>query len=322
MAWLNLLWPLALVTLIAWVLGVIAVSLYLGGGWLGEPAPRIRERRLMLLAGLPWMWAILLVLTVNSVSLFDIVYRQEVHCLSHSHGHLHTCSSSDHLLASGAVELTVVGTLLFLVAFNWARIAVRERGLYKRVATLSRLSPGRGRLRILDDVRPLALAVGVRDSFVLLSRGLLGQLTLRQRRVVLAHEVAHLRRGDTLRNVIFEVMLSIHPFWQAKKLRHHWRQALEEGADDSAVQQFGREAVAETLIQVARLSRANRSVMFSMSGAGTIHRIQRLLAPSTARQPIFPWLEALCVSSLVGVVLLGIYYHHGLETLVHWLTGG
>jgi len=321
MDWVYLLWPLALVALIAWVFGVIAVSLYLGRGWRSEPAPFIRERRLMLLAGLPWMWAILLVLTFNSVSLFDAIYSQEAHCSSHSHGHLHACSSSDHLLASGAVELTVVGILLCLVGFNWARIAVRETGLHKRVATLSRLSRGRGKLRILDDVTPLALAVGVRDSYVLLSRGLLAQLTLRQRRVVLAHEVAHLRRGDTLRNVIFEVMLAIHPFWQAGKLRHHWRQALEESADDCAVEQFGREAVAETLIQVARVSRTNRSGMFSMSGAGTIHRIERLLAPPASRQPIFPWLETLCLSTLVGVVLVGIYYHHGMETLAHWLSG-
>ena len=321
MDWVNLLWPLALVALIGWVFGVIAVSLYLGSGWLGDPAPRIRERQLMLLAGLPWIWAMLLVLTVNSVSLFDALYRQEAHCSSHSHGHLHACSSSDYLLASGAVELTVVGVIVFLLAFNWARIAVRERGLHKRVATLSRLSRGRRKLRILDDVTPLALAVGVRDSFVLLSRGLLAQLTFRQRRVVLAHEVAHLRRGDTLRNVIFEVMLAIHPFWQANKLRYHWRQALEESADDSAVEQFGREAVAETLIQVARVSRTNRAGLFSMSGAGTIHRIQRLLAPSTVRQPIFPWLESACLSSMVGVIVVGIYYHHEMETLAHWLTG-
>ena len=322
MDWVNLLWPLVLVALIAWMFGVIAVALYLANGWRSDAAPCIRERRLMLLAGLPWMWAILLVLAVNSASLFDAMYRQGAHCSSHSHGHLHACSSSDHLLASGAVELTVVGILLFLVGFNWTRMAVRERGLHKRVATLSRLSQGRRKLRVLDDATPLALAVGVRDSFVLFSRGLLAQLTRRQRRVVLAHEVAHLRRGDTLRNIIFEIMLAIHPFWQAKKLRHHWRQALEESADDSAVEQFGREAVAETLIQVARVSRTNSSGMFSMSGAGTIHRIQRLLAPSTVRQPISPWLEVLCLCSLVGVVLAGTYYHHGMETLAYWLTGG
>lgn len=321
MDWVNLLWPLALVALIAWVFGVAAVSLYLGSGWHSDHAPPIRERRLMLLAGLPWIWALLLLLTVNSVSLFDALYRQDVHCLSHSHGHLHACSSSDYVLASGAVELIVVAGLLLWVAFNWARIAVRERGLHKSVATLSRLSPGNRKLRILDDVTPLALAVGVGDSFVLLSRGLLAQLTFRQRRVVLAHEVAHLRRGDTLRNVIFEVMLAIHPFWQARTLRHHWRQALEESADDRSVEQFGREAVAETLIQVARVSRTNRSGMFAMSGAGTIQRIQRLLAPSAAGRPIFPWLETLCLSSLVAVVLVGIYYHHGMETLAHWLIG-
>ena len=314
MNWVNLLWPLALVALIAWVFGAIAVTLYLGVGWRRDPAPSTRERRLMLLAGLPWMWAILLVLTVNSAALFDAVHRQQAHCSSHSHGHLHACSSSGYLLASGAVELTVVGIMLFSVAFNWGRIAVRERGLHKSVSTLSRLSRGRRKLRILDDVTPLALAVGVRDSFVLLSRGLLAQLTPRQRRVVLAHEVAHLRRGDTLRNVIFEVMLAIHPFWQAKKLRHHWRQALEESADDSAVEQFGREAVAETLVQVARVSRTNHSGMLSMSGAGTIDRSQRLLRPSTVRQPIFPGLETLCLASLVAVALVGIYYHRGMET--------
>jgi len=275
-----------------------------------------------MLAGLPWIWSILLVATINGVFLLDAMYADTAHCSSHSHGHLHVCSSNDYLLASGALELTIVGGLLSLVVLNWARMIVRERSLYKKLAMLSRLSRGTRKLRIVDGVAPLALAVGIRDSFVLLSRSLLSQLTLRQRRVVLAHEAAHLRRGDSLRNIFFEAMLAVYPFWQARRLRQHWRQALEEGADDSAVEVFGRGAVAETLIKVARVSKLNRCGTFAMPGAGTIQRIERLIKPSEVQQQYFPWFETLHLSSLMGVTLVGAYYHHGMETLAAWLIGG
>jgi len=59
-----------------------------------------------------------------------------------------------------------------------------------------------------------------------------------------------------------------------------------------------------------------------MPGAGTIQRIERLIKPSEVQQQYFPWFETLHLSSLMGVTLVGAYYHHGMETLAAWLIGG
>ena len=80
------------------------------------------------------------------------------------------------------------------------------------------------------------LLVGVRRPAILLPPGLLAECSPGQVRLVLAHELAHLRRRDLLWNwlaVAAQTLLFFHPLvWMAGR---EWRLAQEMAADEAAV---------------------------------------------------------------------------------------
>lgn len=321
MAWLSLLWLLLLVAVGGWLLSFVMVTFSLAVAGDARLSPRLRQRRALILASLPWLLPASLVLAMCLIALLKPSGWINDHCLYHQHGHLHLCFAHLPLMNLGLVEAVCVGLIILLLSIHAVRLVRREVKTRRELQTLAGFARGQRRLRILEDNRPFALAVGIVNPLVLFSQGLLQRLSLHERRVVMAHELAHLRHADLLRNMLFEILLCLHLPIYAHRLRRIWLQALEEHADDSAVARFGRDTVAATLLQVIKVSRAHPLANFAAVGADPLVRIRRLLStqePTTSSQ----FFESFHMVVLLLASLLSFVYHHALETLLTWITGG
>ena len=320
----GMLWSLWLIALAGWLLGNFWAYTSLRFADNHYFSPDSRARRILLLAALPWLLPLILITLLNAVPLVKANHWLTDHCRDHSHGHLHACDATalsfNLPLDLGYANLAVTGLIMLFLFTNFLRLLWREWQMHQRLHMLSVFAHGRQRLRVLDDQRPIALAAGLHNRFVLLSTGLLQQLTYRERRVVLVHEFAHLRRADPLRNLVFEFLLTLHLPWQATTLRRLWQQAQEEAADDAAVSRFGRDTVASTLLRVIRVSQAYRTERCSAVGANAVQRIQRLLS-SGEHEPRSFVFESAHMLGLLALGTLAFFHHHTLETLAAWIAG-
>lgn len=317
---LDLFWLLFLLAVATWAVAAIVTPLIASPALHVALSPATRARRALLIAALPWIAPLTVVASVCLLAVAKPLGWIADHCLYHGPGHPHLCL--EHLPAIGLnhVHALGAGLALLCVAVVLARFLAREHRMAARLNTLHALAHGRHRLHILEDDQSLAFAAGLGKSFVLLSRGLLRRLAPRERRIVLAHEVAHLRNGDLIRNLAFEVLLLLQLPWTARALRAAWRQALEERADDRVAARFGTDDVASTLLKVLRITLPDPATTFSAAGANPLRRVERLLSMNelSGRQWQF---EFGYVVVLLGAAITVTAAHHALETLLGFLTG-
>lgn len=158
----------------------------------------------------------------------------------------------------GAVAAPVLVAFGAIAVGNAGRVLVR--GLWQtlrfhRWAAAQRVHhPGFGaadRVRVVDVGEPLAVTAGLWRPYVVISSGLLSQLSTRQVRAVLTHEHAHARRRDPLRLLLGRV-LAAHLWFLplSVDLRGRAQQNYELAADRAAARRHGRVAVASALLQV------------------------------------------------------------------------
>lgn len=284
--------------------------------------PRVRQRRILMVIAFSIGLPVTLVLGLWAAHVMPSESWMSSHCGVHSHQHIHACLDTglSATLSGGYVIIAVIAALLLGSAM--IRNLWHSRVLNRHLASLFRLSRGQGRLRVLDDDRILALAVGGRKPAVMLSKGLINQLSLHQRRIVLAHECAHLRHGDHWRNNLVELWLALFLPPISRRLRQVWRNALEQAADDATAQRFDRIDVAETLLHVLSLQTLHvRGALLMISGDAEI-RIRRLLAvpgKGSANAVLFEWASAI---SLPAIIVTAFVQHHAIETALGLFAGG
>ena len=320
-AWLGFFWLLFVIVLATWAIAaVVATAISIIPERL-RLRPEVRARRALLTALLPSVVPGIAVVSVFALAAAKPLGLVADHCIYHGPGHPHLCL--EHLPAIAVGHLHVVGAAiaLALLLLLLTRYLMREWRMIARLQAMQALAHGRGRLRILEDEHCLALAINLRDPVVLLSRGLMERLTRRERRIVVGHEVAHLRRSDLLRNYLFEFLLLAHTPTAAQRLRASWRQALEERADDCVAARYGADAVAGALLQVVRAPTRKFASALSVAGANPLRRIERLLAPREVSGRHFGFELSYAVVLLVLAVTVPTT-HHALETLIGVLTGG
>lgn len=320
-AWLGFFWLLFLCALASWALAALG-AIALSRRSTAHLGPGLRARRALLIALMPWLLPLTVVVSIIALSAAKPLGVIADHCLYHGPGHPHLCLQHLPAIPLSYLHLTGAAAVLSVILTLLARYFVRERRLASRLRSMRSLSHGFGRLRVLEDKQSLALAANPGDPFVLMSRGLLDRLTRRERRIVLAHEVAHLRHKDLLRNYAFEVLLLLNLPWAADRLRNTWRQALEERADDSVATRFGAESVAQALVQVIRGSRPEWTPVLSASGADSLRRIERLLSAREDVNDRSVAFELSYVGLLLALVVTVATSHHAVETLLGFLTGG
>ncbi|MDQ3801083.1 MAG: M56 family metallopeptidase, partial [Acidobacteriota bacterium] len=121
--------------------------------------------------------------------------------------------------------------------------------------------------------------IGWLKPVILIPSCALTGLTPQQFELILAHELAHIRRYDYLINLIqtiFETLLFYHPavWWVSSQIRNE----RENACDDLAVNVGGDAAVyARALIEMERLRKANPSLAMAADGGSLTERIHRLV---------------------------------------------
>ena len=128
----------------------------------------------------------------------------------------------------------------------------------------------------------------------------------RRRRAVLAHEEAHIARGDFYVQLLSQVNRSV--FWfspQAWWLHRRLTALAELASDDAAIDALGdRPGYAAILLDVARLSR-NPSFGVAMARPATVsQRIERILAEETTPAPVTRLLQTVIAAAVASLAML------------------
>ncbi len=122
------------------------------------------------------------------------------------------------------------------------------------------------------------LLIGVFRPIILIPPSLLTGLSPEQMRMVLAHELAHLKRHDHLVNLyqlVVETLYFYHP--AVRWLSHHLRVERELACDDLAVSLTGDGATyAETLLSLEKQRMGRPGLALSMKDADIVGRVRRL----------------------------------------------
>lgn len=324
--WLGLLWLFFLSAVAAWAASAAAAVALARLPAHPERRPEGRARRALMTALLPWILPLTSVAAILLLAAAKSWGWVADHCLYHGPGHPHLCLEHLPAIPLGPWHLLGFAAALALVILLLACYLVSEGRALARLRSMRRLAHGFGRMRVLETDQSFAFAANPRNPFILVSRGLIERLTRRERRIVVAHEVAHLRHRDLSRNVLFDLLLLAHLPWSARPLRQAWRQSLEERADDRVAAIYGRECVAQTLARVLRasphrISSCAWSSALSVAGADPLRRIERLLSTDEAAMPSSVF-EFLYVAALVVVAAALPAAHHMLETFLGLLTHG
>lgn len=205
------------------------------------------------------------------------------HCLLHGGHHHHLCFLHPPHTADNPVAW-LVPLALFAPAAVLLGLCVRralaEWRLARSLAATSRPSELGPDVRVLDRAEPLALTLGWLRPTVLISEGLLSRATQRGLEVVLAHERAHIERGDTRHALVDRLAASLYPRAVAGPLLARITLAREQACDALAAQRAGGPlAVAETLAEVLRLGMSAPVGSISVTSGAVESRVAFLLNP-------------------------------------------
>ncbi len=174
----------------------------------------------------------------------------------------------------------------------------------------------RGGMVELDAVQPVAFTLGWWKPTIFLSRGLLEQCSEQDVSCILAHERGHRRRRDNLRLLVAQLLLAALPSRLARGQLGDLKLLHELAADRGAAGDCGAEAVAASLLRVARLQSAPlpEGCAAFTTGNQTVVRVEKLLCVPPARLPANRSL-VLLLWMLLAVVVLINPLHTLLETL-------
>jgi Zn-dependent protease with chaperone function len=258
-------------------------SRFLPSGRAGSPARRAFAAR-------AWLYAVLWVPPVVLLAsfmpgLFGMVIEQGDHCLTHGydHHHHHLCFLHPPHATGHPLSWAAPLGLALVVAIVLLRCAWRGRSqqrLARALVATSRASQLGDGVRLLDCREPMAVTVGVRAPVILLSTGLIELASARTLEVVLAHEHAHVRRGDTRHARLDRFAAALLPRSVAAPLLEQITLAREQACDAAAVEQIGDPVeVARALTEVARLGLCVPATGVSMGSGALEARVLHLLEP-------------------------------------------
>src|SRR4029077_4263244 len=162
--------------------------------------------------------------------------------------------SIDEPIGAIPLALSCCGVLLFVVGISTATVAqVRTTKVvadWSSEATRAATGASVPVFRT-GKVVPALMAAGILKSKVLMSDGAAAVLTESEFRTALAHEVAHLRSPDNLKELLFRFCA----FPGMAGLKKEWSEAAEIAADDAAVSNASEALdLASAFIKLSRLA--------------------------------------------------------------------
>lgn len=300
----------------------MVVVLFAPGAAADDSSASIERRLVVARAWLlaPFWVPALLVLSAMIPGVVGALAQHGDHCLVHGGHHHHLCllhppHAADNLVA-WLVPVGLLAPAFILLGFC-VRRTVSEWRLARALVATSRPSDLGSDVRLLDQAEPVAMTVGWFRPTVLVSEGLLGRVTRRGLEVVLAHERAHIERGDTRHALVDRLAASLYPRAVAGPLLARITLAREQACDARAARTAGGSlAVAQTLAEILRLGMKAPAVGVSVASGAVESRVAFLLSPPPRQRR---W------AALLGVVVLALAaagtgpVHTAVERLITFL---
>ena len=197
------------------------------------------------------------------------------------------------------------GVLLLAALSRAAATAARRTRVHRSMRRICELCAPAGELAVLTDPVPQAYAVPGRRGRgrILVSTGLLRSATAGDRRVVLAHERAHLHHRHHVLHAAVDIAAALNPLLH--RARRSVQYALERWADEEAASCVGsRTTTAATLAKIAlAIPLSGQSSVLAFHQRDVLERVRALHAPPTRS---LSGMAALCVvPAVVGIAAAG-----------------
>jgi hypothetical protein len=207
-------------------------------------------------------------------------------------------ASADPLPDAAAAAAALTVALLLGAALRRAVHAGRE--LVRAALVCRRLGPAVAGLVVVEDDVPDAYALPGLSGRVVVSTAMLRALPADERRVLLAHEAAHLTHGHHGYVQAAELAAAANPLLRptARAVRH----AVERWADEVAAEEVGDRPLAARALARAGLARAaahprGSAVALAATDSAVADRARALLAAAPRRRPLL-------AAALTGLILV------------------
>jgi hypothetical protein len=209
--------------------------------------------------------------------------------------------------AGGLAAVTVCGLLVAALR----RAALGGRDLVLAAVACRRLGPAVGGLVVVDDEEPDAYTLPGIGGRVVVSTAMLRALPADERRVLLAHEAAHLTRRHHLWVQAAELAAAANPL--LRPAARAVRAAVERDADEIAAAEVGDRPLAARAVARAGLARAtarrDAAPAVALAGADTAvaDRARALLAgPPPRRRALAGAVVGLMLATLVAAAVTDV----------------
>lgn len=271
---------------------------------------------LIILTTAPFLLATTLLLAFSLTLVGKGVGLIADHCLVHGLNHPHLCF--DHLPAVQLSALAVLG-VSFMAFFVVVKLAMQLKNMHKYARIHGSVTQFySNRLNWLDSEREMAFVTGIRKPRIYLAQRLKQRLSKRTLRIIVAHEVQHIRNRDLLKMLLIECLLSFYGRAAKNYLINQWVLYREQKVDRQLAHRFGRAAVADALLQMLPIKK-HQTGLNSTGGdielriTALLHcRDRTLLSAHRATQLIAVF--------AVSLIVFLIIEHHALETLIGWIN--
>lgn len=322
--WTDFVWLLTVLALITWLISAVAVELFI------RITPKSLTANTMMPATACWAMALtpwlVPLLTIAAVIALSAGKRMGIivdHCLHHPGvQHLHLCF--EHLPVFSPSLFVKIMVVMIATGLMWRlwQLVRREWTLADMLADLRHLEGKNSPVLRSGQSPVLAFAGGIRRPLIVLSKALFSGLSSRQRRIVLAHEIAHVRQRDSLLAFLMEFLLSSQLPASRQFIRRSWAMSRELKADHTTAQKFGDIDVAETLVRAASLAPFRRSAPgWAVHGGDMSLRVHTLLAGPAPISRLSMAFSALLLLASFAAPMLLMKYHHTVETLLSAISG-
>lgn len=286
----------------AWTLllpALVAVTVGLAAGRLQRQLrPALATVSFTMLAGTAAVAVVgaIVVLATLTIARFPLVADQVAWCRA--------ITSAHGLPTAGALGVVAGTVAMFVSAATTARRHRRRPSI-----TVN------GELVVLPTDEPTAYALPGRPGQVVVSRGMLRHLDAQERRVLLAHERAHLRYRHHRYLWVADVSAAVLPI--LVPLRERVRFATERWADEAAATEVGdRAVVARTICRAALLQHDRTTPAMALAGLGVPDRVDALLKEQVSRREPFPTAGA-AGAMVIAVTASTWQLHHMLAFAAH-----
>lgn len=223
-------------------------------------------------------------------------------------------------LTLGAACLLLFGAGLFNAISAQARTSRTVAGWLQGAIAGSDCHPVR--LYRIQPSTPALTVAGICDPRVLLSQAAAATLNATELAAALKHEIAHVRRRDNLKKLLFRLCV----FPRMTKLEAAWSEAAEMAADDAAVSDRGEALdLASALIKLSRLAPVQTAMLTTglveNSASALNARIGRLVGWEERRKPSTRSLSPLYLApALAGGILTMVMTYGVALSRVHDVT--